>query len=827
WDANHTYGEIMLQQEIDYCRYNFDIADIDRLQEMYELFEAEALRCLEVGLVVPALDYINRCSHTFNLLDARGAVGVTERATFFRRMRSLTQQVADAYLSQREEVGFVWKGRPGLQSPPVTAGTPLHLPLREIPASSPLMPSIEEGRAPFLFEVGVEELPTGDLSSALEQWRRLVPKSLDEARLDHGPVHIWGTPRRLAVYIEGLALKQSDIESLVKGPPARIAFKDGEPTRAAQGFARSQGVDVADLRVEEIQGGAYVVVTKREEGRPAVEVLGELLTGWIDGLHFQRSMRWNETGIAFSRPIRWLVALLDEGVVPLTYAGLQSGRVLRGPRPAGSPDIALGAAEDYKSTLESYGVLVDPQVRREIIRWQAQDLAERMGGHVPEDPSLLEEVANLVEVPTSLLGTFEERYLDLPQEALIAVMEKHQRYFPVLDEDGRMMPYFIAVRNGGREHIERVRQGNEQVIGARYADAEYFYRQDTKRPLEDFVSDLDKLTFQEDLGSMLAKTERLEALTPWVGLRLQLSPLELDLLRRAAHLAKADLATQMVVEMTSLQGIMGGYYARESGEPEAVATAIYEHYLPRFAQDVLPETRVGIALSIADRLDSLAGLFAVGLAPTGSSDPYGLRREASGIVQILVENEISFSVQAGLMEAARLLPVEVSNEAVEAALDFVVGRLHGMLREEGFAHDVVAAVLAERGHDPHRARRSVGRLSAWVAREDWQHLLDNYSRCVRISRDYPRLDLDPDLLQEPAEKKLYAVVLSQGEITPESTVDDLLGAVEALVPYIEVFFDEVLVMVEDEALRLTRLALLQRISWLSEGIADLSNLEGF
>jgi glycyl-tRNA synthetase len=832
WDAHHTYGEILLDQEIDYCRYEFEQADIDVLQAMYTLFESEAQRCLAAKLVVPALDYINRCSHTFNLLDSRGAVGVTERARFFKRMRELARQVAEAYLAQREQVDFPWRNRPGLAAPPKVRATSLHLPMPDLPEHAPVqagdLASGVEGRRTFLFEIGVEELPASHVTTALTQLRDIARAALREARLTHDALHVWGTPRRLTVVVEGLAERQADAEQEVKGPPAKVAFRDGEPTRAAEGFARSQGVAVDDLRVEERDGGEYVVVTRREEGRPTVEVLAELLPDWIAQLTFPRSMRWNETGVAFSRPIRWLVTLFGDAVVPCSYAGLESDRVTLGPRPAGSPDVALGEAAEYRATLKSYGVLVDPEVRAEVIRFQAQTLAEAVDGRIPEDPELLTEVTHLVEVPTALRGSFAEHYLDLPQEALIAVMKKHQRYFPVLDEKGRMLPYFVTVRNGGREHLDKVRAGNENVIRARYADAAYFYAEDTKQPLADFVPQLDKLTFQEELGSMLDKTERLEALAPWLGVRLGLSALELDLLRRAAHLCKADLATDMVVEMTSLQGVMGREYAELSGEPEAVAQAIFEHYLPRSADDALPTSQVGALLGLADRLDSLAGLFAVGMVPTGTSDPYGLRRDAAGVVQLLIDRGLSFSVREGLVEAARLLPVEVPPESTDAALDFVIGRLRVMLRDAGLAYDVVEAALAERGDNPTRAREAALQLSKWVARDDWAHVLDNYARCVRITRDQPRLALEPSQLQEEAAQALYKALLAvEGKVSPEQDVDALLTLFLPLIPAIERFFDEVLVMAEDDAVRTARLALLQRVARLTEGIVDLSKLEGF
>ncbi len=823
WDAHHTYGEVLRDQEVDYCRYNFELADIERLRAMYTLFEEEGKRALEAGLVVPALDYILRCSHTFNILDARGAVGVTERARFFKRMRDLTRRAAENYLAQRETVGFPWRGRPALRGSRGNEGAPIHLPLNGTRDKS----DGEECPA-FLLEIGTEELPATHVWAALEQLEGLIPAALEEARLEHGAIHIWGTPRRLVVFVEGMASRQPDEERIVKGPPARIAFDaEGKPTRAAQGFARSQGVPLEALRVEQIGGGEYVVATVRTEGRPAAQVLAELAPRWIAALRFPKSMRWDESGIAFSRPIRWLTALLGSEVVPFDYGPLHSDRITRGPRPAGSPPIALTEAEEYEATLRSYGVIVAQEERRTIILQQAEALAAEVGGHLPDERALLNEVAQLVEVPTALRGSFEADYLALPQEVLIAVMKKHQRYFPILDEGGQLMPYFITVRNGGEEHAEVVRKGNENVIRARYADAAYFYEQDTKHPLESFIPKLSKLTFQAELGSMLDKTRRLERLAPWVGERLGLEAGAMAALSRAAHLAKADLATQMVVEMTSLQGVMGREYALKSGEPSIVAEAIFEHYLPRFAGDKLPATTVGAALGIADRLDSLAGLFAVGLTPTGSADPYGLRRAALGLVQILIGRAISFSITAGLREAASLLPVEADEMALTAAQSFVIGRLEGLLRDEGFAYDVVQAVLAEQGDDPYRAYLAAQALSAWVARETWPELLDNYARCVRITRDKPTYKLETERFQTEAERALYEALLRAEASVRPGEVAPLLDALQALVPLIQRFFDEVLVMAKDKAVRENRLALLQRIAALTAGTVDLSRMEGF
>jgi glycyl-tRNA synthetase len=827
WDAHHTYGEVLRDQEVDYCRYAFDLADIDRLQELYDIFEREAAFALDHDLVIPALDYVLRCSHTFNLLDTRGTVGVTERAALFKRMRDLARRVAEAYLAQRDRAGFPWEHRSGLVTSPRAPGALMHLPLQERELGEAEV--VTEGRAPFVFEIGVEELPAPHLSGVLPQLTASVPLSLEEARLDHGPVHVWGTPRRLVVYVEDVQLRQADEDNEVKGPPASVAYDaEGNPTRAAQGFARSRGVDVADLEVREMDGGEYVVARQRITGRPTVEVLAELLPQWIDGLRFPRSMRWNETGVAFGRPIRWLVALLGEMEVTFTYAGLTSGRVTRGPRPAGSPEVALSAASDYRPTFASYGVIVDPEARQAEILRQAQALAAEVEGRVPDDPELLEEVAHLVEVPTALRGSFEKRYLSLPQDVLIAVMKKHQRYFPVLDARGRIMAYFITVRNGGSDHLDIVRRGNEDVIRARYADAEYFYKQDCRRPLEDYVDELATLTFHAELGSMLDKTARLETLAPWLGVRLGLPRPELDVLSRAAHLCKADLVTSMVVEMTSLQGIMGREYARRSGEAPAVAQAIFEHYLPRHAGDALPERRPGVVLALADRLDSLAGLFAVGLSPTGSADPYGMRRAAAGVVQLLLAHDLSLSVDEALAEAARELPVPLSPEQHDDALAFVVGRLQGELRALDLAYDVVEAALVARGDNPTLCREAATQLAGWIERDDWPLLLDNYARCVRITRDRPRYELDPDVLEEDASRALYrALREAEAQLTPQADVDAFLTAFEPLVPVIQAFFDEVLVMADDAALRQARLALLQRVAGLASGIVDLSKLEGF
>jgi glycyl-tRNA synthetase len=839
WDGMHTYGDALFRPEVEHCIYNFELADVERLTQMYNLYEAESKACMERGLVIPAYDYIQRCSHTFNILDSRGAIGVTERAHYFRRMRDLTRQVARTYVAQREDMGFPFLQQPAAnserrerQAPPIVTA-----PLAAQPEPRTL-----------LLEIGTEELPVSDLDMTLAHLEEKVPEMLDGLRLAHGSIQVVGTPRRQAVIVQAVAPRQSDVEETVQGPPVRAAFDDaGKPTRAAEGFARKQGVAVESLRVVEDNGKAYVVAVRTEEGRPAAEVLPEALAHLIAGIKFPRPMRWlnpyvegHDPSIAFSRPLRWLVALLGEQLLPLQYAGATGDRTTRGLRPYGSPEIEIPAAGDYLQVMADNHIHVAVDARQAEIRRQVTALAASVEGNIPpeeldeSDPAaLLHEVTHMVEMPTSLLGQFEAEYLDLPREVLITAMKKHQRYFPVVHAtSGELLPYFVTVRNGDEAHLDLVRQGNEDVLRARYADARFFYQSDTKQPLAAYLPRLDTLTFQEQLGSVLDKVHRLEKLVAKIAPRLNLDAADQAAATRAAHLAKADLATSLVVEFTSLQGIMGRHYALLCGEDTAVADAIFEHYLPRFAGDALPHTLPGIVVNIANRLDSLVGLFAVGMAPTGSADPFALRRDALALVQILIGREIPLALGPTLEAAAALQPVPVDEDVLEQVLDFVRERLRGWLRSESelpLSYDVVDAVLAERGDDPFTAYRTARQLAAWVDRDDWMDLLNAYGRCIRIVRpeaeDYA---VDPAHLVEPAEIALWeAYKRARAQVTPTSSADRLLTALRPMIPAINRFFDDVLVMHEEEGLRHNRLGLLQAIWDLSHGILDVTRLEGF
>lgn len=835
WDGRQTYGDILLRQEIEYCEYNFNVADVEALVAAYNFYEQECNRCLERGLVIPAYDYVLKCSHTFNILDTRGAIGVTERAGYFGRMRRLSHRVAKAYVAQREEQGFpllkYMPPKPAASESPNLQSSISNL---QSPISNPQSPQ------PFLLEIGSEELPSHDVTAAITYLQNAIPEFLAGLRLSHGDIQVWGTPRRLAVQVNNLAPRQTDLEETVRGPSEKVAFDaNGNPTKAALGFARGKGVNVDALEVREMDGGRYVVAVVRTGGRPAVEVLSEALPGFIRSISFGKSMRWLASAqygeqvakTAYSRPLRWLVALLGNTVVPFEYAGLVSGRTSRGLRPEGSPNIEIPSAADYPDLMAANRILVNPNDRRAAIQQQIEAVAAEAGGRIPPDPALLEEVTHLVEQPTAFLGSFEEKYLELPQPVLITVMKKHQRYFPVVGSNGKLLPHFVGVRNGGSGHLDIVRRGNEGVLRARYADAGYFYKADTSKKLEEFLPRLATLTFQEQLGSMLDKSKRLETLAPKIGERLQLTAAEIKTVERAAHLCKADLATQMVVELTSLQGIMGYEYAKISGEPEAVAAAIVEHYYPHAPLPGKSLSRPGLVLNLANRLDSLCGLFAVGKAPTGSADPFALRRDALSLVTILLETQTAFSLVEGLQMAAALMPVAVSPESLAETAEFIKRRLEGVLKEEyNLAHDVVQAVLAEQGDNPWPALLAAKDLEAAVAQPGWQDVLNAYARCVRIVRPVgERYTIRPEVFSEPEEKALYtAYQQARASLTPSSPMAAVIAAIqEILVGPINSFFDKVLVMAEDERVRQNRLALLQDIRDLTAGYADFSHLQGF
>ncbi len=817
WDIQWTdeikYADVYHQSEIEHCRYYFDVADVDALRQVYDTYERESKRALDAGLVVPSYDYVLKCSHLFNVLDTRGAIGVTERANYFRRMATMTRNVAKAYLEQRTHMEFPLEDI-GKSWPYATDGK-----MQGVAGTPPADP------ADVLLEIGTEELPAGDLDDAIAQLNAAAPKLFSDLRLEHQGIEIHGTPRRLVIVARQVAPRQTDEERLIKGPPANKAFDAaGAPTPVAEGFARKQGIPVSSLQRQEIDGGQYVAALVKLVGKPAIEVLAEALPGLVAGIKFGETMRWNSSGVYFSRPIRWYTALIGEAIIPFEYAGVASGRATRGTRATGSQALSVSDPGDYLKAIESRGVVLSKERRREIIWEGVQKLAQEVGGTVHQDDKLLDEVTNLVEQPTVLRGTFEKRFLDLPRDVLITVMRKHQRYFAVEGKEGRLLPFFIAVRNGDTEHLDEVIKGNEHVLTARFSDADFFFKDDLQHKLADRVDRLKTMTFQEKLGSLYDKNQRLIQYVEPLGKLLGLSAADVKTAKQAAAIAKADQATRMVVEMTSLEGVMGRQYALLEGQSVEVADAILQHYRP---QGQL--SKAGLALALADRLDSLVGLFAVGLAPTASADPFALRRAALGIVQTLLDNAIDLDLRDAIKIVAQCQPVAVSDNVQAAVLDFIGGRLRALMLDElKIAYDVVDAVLAEQAANPYRALVGTRELTTWVQRADWSSILDSFARCVRITRDKSTYSLHPESLTPEEAVALHnATQATYEKLTPQDNVNAFLSAFEPIVPVITTFFDKVLVMDENAAVRENRLALLQYIAGLSRGRADLSKLSGF
>ncbi len=823
YGAGVTYGEIRRQEEFEHSKYYFETADVERVRAMYDLFSAEADACLAQGLIVPAHDYVLKCSHCFNILDTRGAISVAERQAFFRRIRELAKGVAVSYGEQRKQ----------LEYPLLKESQKSKVKGQALPATFDLRPST------FVLEIGVEELPANDVDSAYEQLTQRIPALLKELYLDHGNIRIFTTPRRIVVSIDSLSPNQPDREDLVKGPPADKAFdKDGKPTQAALGFAKKNNLDPATLEAREIDGGKYVAAVVKQNGRPTPEVLVDALPKLVESIKFEKSMRWNDSGIAFSRPIRWYVALLGDMVIPFEYAGVVSGNISRGLRPYGSPDITIPSADKYFDVIREAGILLDKEERKASIVEQVNQAAALLGGQAIIEEGLLNEVTNLIEMPTAVMGGFNEEFLTLPRDVLISVMKKHQRYFPVQSKvesqksdqtfdlrPSTLLPHFIAIRNGDDIGVDTVREGNEHVLGARFADANFFVREDVKLKLEEYRPKLSSLTFHTKLGSMLDKSDRMLKLGAELAAMLHIKDATLiKHLARAVYLSKADLVTQMVTEMTSLQGIIGGEYALRSGEPAEVAKAIGEQY------QTVPQSKEGLVVALADRIDSLVGLFAAGLAPTGAKDPFGLRRAAIGVVQPLIEHDIDFDLTEAVKKSAKTQPIPVSDEAQKQILEFITGRLKIVLGDLGYKHDIVEAILAAQSTNPAGTVRAVKQLSAWVKREDWSSILDGFARCVRIIRsaglDDKPLTIDDKKFVDQEERDLYKMIESSAVDRP-SSVDEFLEIVTKLIPSITAFFDKVLVMADDVKVKENRLGLLQKIASLAKGIADLSKLEGF
>ena len=679
----------------------------------------------------------------------------------------------------------------------------------------------------LLFEIGAEEIPAGFMPNILGQLKQLAETKLNDAHLPFESIATYGTPRRLALIVKGLADTSAEISERHKGPSASIAYDaDGNATKAAIGFARGKGLDVADLVVED----GYIYAETKTAGVPAKDIVTDMLPQLITGLNFPKSMHWGDLDAKFVRPVRWLVALLDEEVIPVEFATVQSGNVSRGHRFLGADEITIKNAASYVDTLKENFVMVDQDARRELISKQLHDMAASKNASIVWDDDLLEEINYLVEWPTALCGGFEESYLALPDAAIITPMKDHQRYFPLVGQDGKLLPMFLTVRNGSDHSIEVVQAGNERVLRARLDDAKFFFNEDRKKPLIDRQDGLTKIVFQEGLGNLADKTERLLKLGRVFGEECGLHEDAAVVLERATELAKTDLTTGMVTEFTELQGVMGKEYALLDGESEEVAEAIFEQYLPRFAGDVLPQTEAGKVLSIIDKVDNIVATFSRGLIPTGSQDPYALRRQTIGILNILLGSDWNISLRPIFKASMELLNVaaDKQEELLNQVEEFFTLRLKNIFLDREVPHHVIDLLLSNNELSVADAEGLVNALLANRIDENVE-LVQAYTRMYNLVKDVEYTGVNSDLLKEDAEKALFEAASKASEASLAAWEAGDYAAVVAvpatLVPTINQFFEDVMVMDKDEAIKANRLQLVRLAYSVMAIIGDISALK--
>ena len=681
----------------------------------------------------------------------------------------------------------------------------------------------------FLLEVGVEELPSRFVESTLTQIKENLEKSLKENRVEFKDIEKYGTPRRLTFVINQISDKQSDLEEELKGPSKKISVDaDGNFTKPALGFMKSKGLDEADVYFKQVGKDEYLFGTLKQEGKATSEVLKEIVPAAIKGVTFPKAMRWGGRNMRFARPIRWMVTLLNDNVLEIDLEGIKSSNITKGHRFLGQSEFEVNSLEDYLTKLEENFVILDQDKRKEMIRKQCIEVAKSLGGEVEFDEDLLEEVTYLVEYPTAFYGEFNEDYVKLPKEVVTTPMQQHQRYFPVV-KDGKLLPNFIAVRNGNDYRIDKVKAGNEKVLVARLEDALFFYKEDTKKSLESYIEKLKSVVFQAKLGTVYDKTLRIEKLAQDIVETLDEKEILNDTLR-AAKLCKADLVTNMVFEFTELQGVMGREYAKVGGENDAVAQAIFEHYLPRFAGDILPQTQEGVALSIADKLDSIAGFFAIGIKPSGSQDPYALRRQALGILSILLDKKLDINLEKLVGDALNNYDYLTFDKAevTSQIMDFFIERIKNLFKDLGIRYDVIDAVLSSNLNSISDIHTRAVELNKWLQKEELVEMLTAFNRVSTLAEKAETDIVDEALLKEDAEVKLNAgfkEIKAQVEgFLANKEYNKALDAFASIKPLVDNLFDNVMIMDKDEAVKANRLGLLKQIYDTMLTICDLSKI---
>lgn len=688
-----------------------------------------------------------------------------------------------------------------------------------------------------VLEIGTEEIPAQYMENALKDLNRLAKKYLEESRIKYKEIKVYGTPRRLILFIFHIEEKQEDIFQKIKGPAYSIAYnKNSLPQQPALKFAQSQGINVEDLIVEDTKKGKYIFAPKSIIGQPTIGLLSQIFPKLIIGMQFPKSMRWGEKSLRFIRPIRWILALYGKEIIKFNIDGLDSENITYGHRLLAPQIIKISSTQEYFKKLEKNYVIIDPKIRENIIKTDIKQIIKEIGGKKIINEKLLKEIIYLVEYPNAILGKYDKKYLELPKDVLTIVMEKHQKYFPVFKNKDELLPLFIVIINNSKEYASKIIEGNENVLRARLEDAKFFYQEDQKIPLEKNVDKLKSVIFQEKLGSLFDKIKRLELLCNYIadGLRVE-QKVKKDLLR-SAHLCKADLVTETVKEFPELQGIMGKEYAILSGERKEVAEAIFEHYLPRFSGDNLPLTKCGMILGIADKVDTIIGCFVMGLAPTGSQDPYGLRRQSRGKIAIILKNNLEISLKDIIEKSLSLYKESVSvelkideNEIVSQILSFLKQRLKNIFLEDGIRYDVIDAVLAvDSDGDVVDIKNRIKAIEELYNQPIFRKILNSSNRVLNLSKNNEETDIDQLLLKEKAELNLYhnyeSIYPRTKEFISNKAYKKVFKLLGDLCEPVDEFFDQVLVMDKDKNIRKNRIALIKKIGILFNQVADLSKI---
>lgn len=685
----------------------------------------------------------------------------------------------------------------------------------------------------YLLEIGVEEIPAAVIHDTINQIKNISNDLLKKDRLIYTNLEVYTTPRRLILIIDGLEDNQESIEEKVKGPSTKIAFdSENNPSKALMGFMRGHGIDENSIIVEKVNGEDYIFALIKRTSKSIEEILSKNMPELIKSISFPKSMRWGGKNLRFVRPIRWIVSILDDKVIPFDLEGIMASNVTRGHRFLGSSHITIDHVNNYEKLLRDNYVIIDQKERKEIIRYGSDRLVREKGGTILYDEELLDEVTNIVEYPTPIIGRIKDEFLSLPMDVVITPMKEHLRYFPVVDDQNRLLPYFIAVRNGDDRYIDIVVKGNEKVLGARLEDAKFFYKEDIKYPLEKYVEKLNNITFQEKLGTLYQKTKRVQKLSSKIGNYLEVGDETVKNVERAALLSKADLVTKVVSEFTELQGKMGMEYAKISNENEIVSLAIFEQYLPRYSGDQLPSTTAGAILSIADKLDSIAGLFAIGVQPSGSQDPFGLRRSALGIINIILDKKWNISLNE-IVDFALYIYVEENglafdyNKIKSEIMGFFIGRIRNMFLDMNIRYDIIEAVVNTNIDDIYDLKIRANKLNEWLNKDGLQEILTAFNRVSTLALKAPSSEVKRDLLTED-ELNLYDSYNNIEEkvlnFIERKEYDKALDLLITLKNPIDKFFEKVMVMVDDENLKNNRLGLLKTIYDTMMKVCDLSKI---